>query len=92
MLLAGEDKDDFGSRLRGGDESFKMGHARGGSAGGLGSYRDLSYPSPATPWDSGMGNLRSSMKALHHPTYRSDAIYELVTHGCMRKRDGEYVP
>jgi hypothetical protein len=43
MLLAGEDVDDFGCRLRGGDQ---MGHVRGGSAGGSGSYRDLSYPSP----------------------------------------------
>ena len=51
MLLAEEDMDDFGSMLRGGDESFKMGHIRGGS----GSYRDLSYPSPTAPWDSGIG-------------------------------------
>jgi hypothetical protein len=29
MLLAGEDMDDFRSRLRGGNESFKMGHVRG---------------------------------------------------------------
>jgi len=46
MLIAGEDMDDFGSRLRSGNESFKMGHVRGGSAGGSGLYRDLSYPSP----------------------------------------------
>ena len=71
MLLAGEDMDDFESRLRGGgggDESFKMGHVRGGSAGGSGSYRDLSYPSPSTPWDAGIGDLRTSMEALHHPS------------------------
>jgi hypothetical protein len=36
MLLAGEDMDDFGSRLRGEDESFKTGHVRGGSADGSG--------------------------------------------------------
>jgi hypothetical protein len=36
ILLAGEDMDDFGSRLRGEDESFKTGHVRGGSAGGSG--------------------------------------------------------
>jgi len=41
MLLAGEDMDGFGSQLRGGDESFKMGYVRGGSAGRdrIGIYR-----------------------------------------------------
>ena len=67
-MLAREDMDDLGSRLRGGDESFKMRHVRGGSAGGSGLHRDLSYPSLTTPWDSGIGNLRSSMEALHHPS------------------------
>ena len=57
MLIAGEDMDDFGSRLRSGNESFKMGHVRGGSAGGSGSYRD-----------SGIGDPCSSMEALHHPS------------------------
>jgi hypothetical protein len=57
--------DGFGSRLRGADKSLKMEHIRGGSAGGSGSYRDLSYPSPTT-WDSGMSDLRSSMEAPHH--------------------------
>jgi hypothetical protein len=57
MLLAGEDMDDFGSRSRGGSESFKTEHVRGGSAGGSGSYRDLSYPYPSTPWDAGIGDL-----------------------------------
>jgi hypothetical protein len=52
MSLTGKDMDDFGSRLRGGNESFKMGHVHGGSAGGSGSHRDLSYTSPTTPWDS----------------------------------------
>jgi hypothetical protein len=68
MLLAGENMNDFGSRLRGGDESFKIGHVRGRSAGGSGSYWDLSYPSPSTPWHAGIGDLCSSMEALHHPS------------------------
>jgi hypothetical protein len=68
MLLAGEDMDDFGSRLRGWDESFKIGHVHGRSAGGSGSYWDLSYLSPSTPWDVGIGDLCSSMEALHHPS------------------------
>jgi hypothetical protein len=29
--------------------------------------RDLSYPSPTTPWDSGIGDLRSSMEAPRVP-------------------------
>jgi hypothetical protein len=68
ILLAGEDVDGFGSRLRGADKSLKMEHVRGGSAGGSALYRDLSYPSPTTPWDSGIGDLRSSTEALHHPS------------------------
>lgn len=60
--------DDFGSRLRGRDESFKMRDVRSGSAGESGSYRDLSYPFLTTPWDSDIGDLRSSMEALHHPS------------------------
>jgi hypothetical protein len=38
MLLAREDMDDFGSRLRDGDEGLKMGHVHGGSAGGGQDY------------------------------------------------------
>jgi hypothetical protein len=68
MLLAGEDMDDFGSKLRGGDESFKIGHVRGQSAGGSGLYRDLLYPSPSTPCDVGIGDLHLLMQALHHPS------------------------
>jgi hypothetical protein len=68
MLFAGEDIDDFDSQLRGGDESFKMVNVLGGSAGGSGSYRPLSYPSPTTPWDSSIGDLRSSMEVLHYPS------------------------
>jgi hypothetical protein len=48
--------DGFGSRL---------------SSGGSGLYRDLLYPCPTSPWDSGVGNLCSSMEALHHPLWTS---------------------
>jgi hypothetical protein len=65
MLFAGEDVANFGSRLRGGDESFQMGHVRSGSAGGSGSHMDSLYTSPTT-WNSGMSDLRSSVEALHH--------------------------
>jgi hypothetical protein len=61
MLLAGEDVNNFGSGLRGRDESVQMGHVRGGS----GSYMDSSYPSPTT-WNSGMSDLPLSMEALYH--------------------------
>jgi hypothetical protein len=83
MFLAGEDMDDFGSRLRGGDESFKMGHVRGGSAGGSGSY-----PSPTTPWDSGIGDLRSSMEALHHPSRAPPTETTQYMSQYTEKRDG----
>jgi hypothetical protein len=70
--------------------------ARGGSAGGSGSYRDLLYLSLTTSWDSGMGDLCSSMEALTPsftgPTYRCDAVYESIPHVCTGKRGGEYVP
>jgi hypothetical protein len=97
MLLAGEDMDDFGCRLRGGDESFKIGHVRGRSAGGSGLYRDLSYPSPSTPWDAGIGDLYSSMEALHHPsrappTEATQYMSQHLMRACTGKRDGEYVP
>lgn len=68
MLLAGEDMDDFASRADRDPSSFGLGHVRGDSAGGSGSYRDLAYPSPSTPWDSGSGDPRSSIEALHHPS------------------------
>ena len=88
--------DGFGSRLRGADKSLKMEHVRGGSAGGSALYRDLSYPSPTTPWDSGIDDLRSSdgsaTPSITGPAYRSDAIYESIPHACAGKRDGEYVP
>ena len=71
MLSTGEDMDDFGSRLRGGDESFKIGHVRGQLAGGSGSYWDLLYLSPSTPWDAGIGDLCSLMEVLHHPSWAS---------------------
>ena len=90
MLLAGEDMDDFGSRLRGGDESFKIGHVRGRSAGGSGSYWDLSYPSPSTPWHAGIGDLCSSMEALHHPSRAppTEATQDMSLH-LMRARESE---
>jgi hypothetical protein len=87
--------DGLGSRLRVGDESFKMGHIRGESAGESALYRDLSYPYPTTPWDSGIGDLRSSTEALHHPSRAppTEATqYESIPHACAGKRDGEYVP
>jgi hypothetical protein len=83
--------DDFRSRLRGGNESFKMGHVRGGS----GSHQDLSYSSPTTPWDSGICDPVFINEALHHPkgpTYRGDVVYESIRHACTGKRDGEYIP
>jgi hypothetical protein len=84
--------DDFGSRLRGGDESFKMGLVRGGSAGGSGSYRDLSYASPTTPWDLRLAFVdESATPSIMGPTYRSDTVCESIPHACTGTRDGEYV-
>lgn len=44
-----------------------LGHVRTRSAAGSGSYRDMSYPAPTTPWDVD-GDPRSSIEALHHPS------------------------
>lgn len=64
----------------GGGESIGMGSLPRGASLGRGSpalmreagaaspYQDLSFPAPATPWDSGDGDPRSSMEALHHPS------------------------
>lgn len=92
MLLTGEDINDFGSRLRGGDESFKMGHVRSGSAGRSGLYWNLSYPSPSTHWDLGVGDLRLSMEALHHPSRAPPTEATQYMSQYMGKRDGGYVP
>jgi hypothetical protein len=92
MLLAGEDMDDFGvgGGGRRGSESINMGHVRGGSAGGSGSYRDLSYPSPSTPWDSGIGDPRSSMEALHHPSrFPPTEATQYMSQYLMRARGSE---
>jgi hypothetical protein len=43
------------------DDSLKMGHVCSGS--GL----VVPVPSPTTPWDSGIGDLRSSMEAPRVP-------------------------
>jgi len=94
LRLTGEDLDDSGSSLRGGDGCLKMGHARGGSAGGSGSYKDLSYPSPTTLWDSDIGDLRSSdgSATLHGPPpTEATAVYESIPHACTGKRGGECV-
>jgi hypothetical protein len=100
MLLAGEDMDDYGGvgggrggsmRESAGRESIGLGHVRAGDSFGAGasnSYRDLSYPPPATPWDS--GDPRSSIEALHHPsrTPPSEAT-QYMTQYLMRARGSE---
>jgi len=51
--------DDFGFRLRGGDESFKMGHVRGGSLviGSIGSHRTHHVHAPILKLSSPPLNL-----------------------------------
>jgi len=65
---------------------------RGGSAGGSGSYRDLLYLSLTTSWDSGMGDLRSSMEALHHPSRAPPTdVTQYMSQYLMRARGSEAV-
>jgi hypothetical protein len=89
MLLAGEDMDDEEGRAKG--LGLGLGHVRGNSAGGSGSYRDLSYPSPSTPWDSGSRDPRSSMEALHHPSRSAppSEASQYMTQYLMRARGSE---
>ena len=53
-----------GNSLR--ESGIGLGHVRTRSPGS-GSYRDINYPAPTTPWDVD-GDPRSSIEALHHPS------------------------